>query len=114
MATIIRLNSKEENYTCFKVYKGPFIYVNSFEDGIVAVEPWSGAIIDSFAKIIEGCFAPGSNFEKAILKTFNAKPGTEVKGIKVLFNDIHVCTATKEEHNAREITRKYFEKIDAI
>lgn len=114
MTTIIRFNGKYGNHISFEVYKGTLIYVHSFEDGIVEVQPWSGAIIDSFAKIIEGCFAPGSNFEKAILKTFNAEPGAEVKGIKVLFNDIHVCTATKEAHNAREITRKYFEKIAAM
>ncbi len=114
MTTIIRLYSKNESFTCFEVYKGPLIYVHSFQDGIVEVQPCSGAIIDGFAEIIEGCFAPSSNFERVILKTFNAKPGTKVKGIKVVFNDIHVCTATKETHNAREITRKYFEKIDAI
>lgn len=114
MTTIVRLEGKNENYITFGLYKGPLIYVNSFEDGIVEVEPWSGAIIDHFAKVIEGCFALGSNFEKAILKTFKAKSGTKVKGIKVVFNDIHVCTATKEEHNARDIVRKYFEKIAAM
>ena len=115
MTTIIRRHdSCGSSYICFEVYKGPLIYVHSFKDGIVEVQPGSGEIIDNFAKIIEGCFALGSNFEKAILKTFNAKPGTEVKGIKVVFNDIHVCTATKETHNARDITRKYFEKIAAM
>lgn len=114
MTTIVRLEGKNENYITFGLYKGPLIYVHSFENGIVEVQPWSGAIIDHFAKVIEGCFAYGSNFEKEILKTFKAEPGTEVKGIKVVFNDIHVCTATKESHNAREITRKYFEKIAAM
>ncbi|MBQ8044517.1 MAG: hypothetical protein IJ272_10330 [Clostridia bacterium] len=114
MPTIIRFDGKSEDYVSFGVYKGPLIYVHSFEDGIVEVQPWSGAIIDDFAKIIEGCFAPGSNFEREILKTFKAKSGTKVKGIKVVFNDIHVCTATREEHNAKYIVGKYFGIIDSM
>ena len=114
MTTIIRFDGKYENYISFGVYKGPLIYVHSFEDGIVEVQPWSDAIIDDFAKIIAGCFAPGSNFEREILKAFKAKSSTKVKGIKVVFNDIHVCTATKEEHNARAIARKYFEAIASM
>lgn len=113
MTTIIRpYSSCGSSYTCFEVYKGPLIYVHSFENGIVELQPGSGQIIDGFAKIIEGCFAPCSNFEREILKAFKADADTKVKGIKVVFNDIHVCTATKEEHNARDIVGKYFEHID--
>ena len=51
------------------------------------------------------------NFEKVIVKAFNASPDTKVKGIKVVFNDIHVCTATREEHDAKSIVSKYYEQM---
>lgn len=114
MITIIRFRYKEKGYTAFRLNFRAYIYVYGLHDGIVEVHACPGMTIEKFAEAIEGCFDTLSNFESEILNVFNHKPGTKIKGIKVIFNDIHVCTATKEEHNARDIARKYFEAIDAM
>ncbi len=110
MTTFIRFRRKDNNYRTYQVNYRTMIYVYGFEDGIVEVRACPGMSIEEFAQVIEGCFASLSNFAEEIIKDFNPPLGTKLKGIKVVFNDIHVCTATKEYHNAKDIVSKYFEK----
>ena len=49
-----------------------------------------------------------------LLSVVSSLQNIESEDFKVVFNDIHVGTATKEAHHAREITRKYCEKIAAM
>lgn len=114
MTTMIRFRYKVESYIAFQLNFRTNIYVYGFEKGIVEVHACPGMSIEEFAEVIEGCFAMLSNFEREIRKAFNAKVGTKVEGIKAVFNNIYVCTATKEEHNASNIVHKYFEKINAM
>lgn len=114
MTTMIRFRYKDEKHIAFQLNYRTMIYVYGLEDGIVEVRACPGMSIEEFAEVIDGCFASLSNFEEETLKVYNVKPCTKLKGIKVVFNDIHVCTATKENHNVRDITRKYFEKIAAM
>ena len=111
MTTLIRFRGKNDNYMSFQVNYRTLIYVYSFQYGIVEIHTCPCMSIEEFAKIIEGCFAPCSNFEREILKALNADLDTKVKGIKVVFNDIHVCTATNEQHGARWIVSKYYEHL---
>ena len=114
MATIVCGHRVNDGVNIFYTEDRQTFRVIEFKDGVVTLDPLCGTMFEPYAKIIAGCFAPGSNFEREILKAFKAKSSTKVKGIKVVFNDIHVCTATKEEHNARAIARKYFEAIASM
>ena len=110
MITIVRFRHKEKNCIAFQVDYRTIIYAYGFVNGIVEVRACPGMSIEEFAKVIDGCFATFSNFESEILKFYNAKPGTKMQGIKVVFNDIYVCTATYYEHSAKNIVSKYFEQ----
>ena len=91
----------------FDTSKGGF-FVKGFVDGIAIVDPACGTIIEDFAKLIEGCFNPDSNFQDMLKECFNTED--DLIAIKLLLNDV-IVTATSE--NDAEWIVKEYKRLDA-
>lgn len=97
LATRVKFSTQVGDSLGFNVgYKRELFWVNSFEDGFVTVEPGAGWNIVYFAEVIEGCFSPNSNLKEEVCKAFKLDINTPIRGIKCVFNDKHICTATHE------------------
>lgn len=97
MATYVKCNGRFGEYISFSVFGGfDFLWVVRFKEGIVTVHPGAGCNLSEFAYYIEGCFDLTSNFKKELRKALNLPENEPIEGIKCLFNDIHICTATQK------------------
>ena len=105
--TIILSTERRKGSFIFSTSKGGF-FVKSFADGIAIVDPPCGAGIADLAKIVEGCFNSGSNFQEKLQECFNTEDNLEA--IKILLNDV-VVTATSE--NDAEWILKEYERLEA-
>ena len=115
MATKLKLISKNAKYTIFEVDYETLLYVRGFNEGLVEVQLTPGIRIENFARIIEGCFSPFSNFKKQILIAFELPIETKVNGIKCMTNTLHICTATNKLHSRGWIVNcwknMFFERV---
>lgn len=78
------------------------LWVSSFENGIVTINPTYGSTITSFAEIIAGCFDESSNFTYELSKAMGYSENTIFTGIKFDFNGITIMV-TKENANKDKI-----------
>lgn len=88
------------------------LWVNSFEDGIVTVDPSAGSDIRDFAEIIAGCFKKDSNFEEEIFKAFDSDENATFRGIKFNFNGV-TLVVTKENASKEKIYQEWNAGMEA-
>ena len=86
--------------------KNDSLWVTSFKDGVVTVDPTCGTNINTFARIIAGCFDEKSNFATELLKGFDVPDNTPFTSIKFVFNGALV-TVTKENADANKIFNEW-------
>lgn len=89
-----------------------FIWVNSFENGIVMVEPTLGTSISNYAELIAGCFEEESNFASEIISVFECESNTNFIGIQFVFNGVTILV-TKENADKEKICKAYHEGLEA-
>ena len=92
--------------------KNDSLWVTSFEDGVATVDPICGTDINTFAKIIAGCFDEKSNFATELLKGFDVPYNTPFTSIKFVFNGALV-TVTKENADANKIFKEWNAAMEA-
>lgn len=92
--------------------KNDSLWVTSFEDGVATVDPICGTDINTFAKLIAGCFDEKSNFATELLKGFDLTDNTPFTSIKFVFNGALV-TVTKENADANKIFKEWNAAMEA-
>lgn len=92
--------------------KNDSLWVTSFEDGVATVDPICGTDINTFAKLIAGCFDEKSNFATELLKGFDLPDNTPFTSIKFVFNGALV-TVTKENADANKIFKEWNAAMEA-
>ena len=107
-ATIVIYNGKvvsrqkETTYvfcTTLDKQKEYYIWVQSYKDGIVKLDPMIGFGIDKLALIVSGCFNKYSNFSAELKKVF-LKEKKDLEKIVFKFNDVPmVVTKTNSDSN---------------
>jgi len=96
----------------FKTFDGPLstLWVKSYEDGIVTIDPTAGTTITQFAKVLAGCFNEYSNFEFVVKKAFKLPAHTAFTGIRFTFNG---ATVLVTHENCNKIYEMWQAEMDA-
>ena len=97
-----------------RVLKDPVVtefFVKTYNNGIATVYPAVFTSIEDWARVIEGCFAEGSNFEKEIMDTYSTYGKQPLKAIKFAFDGV-LMTITKKNANAEQIVDYYWKIRD--
>lgn len=88
------------------------LWVSSFENGIVTIDPMCGSIITNVAEVVAGCFDENSNFASELLKAFDCNENTAFTGIKFDFNEVTVMV-TKENADKYKIYAEWQAGMEA-
>lgn len=88
------------------------LWVESFEDGIVTVDPVAGCNINTFAEAVAGCFNDDSNFGTEVLRAYDCDENATFTGIKFEFNGVTLIV-TKENADADGIYKEWNAGMEA-
>ncbi len=83
------------------------LWVSSFEDGIVTIDPMCGCALNQFSEIVVGCFAKESNFGDEVIKAFECDENSTFTGIKFTFNGV-TLVVTKENADESIIYEEWY------
>lgn len=110
-----RIWEHDDTTRIFRVWdpEEDILWVKSFENGIVTIDPTLGCTINSFAEIVAGCFDEESNFTSELFPAFDCDEDTSFTGIKFEFNGVTLLV-TKENADADKIYAEYKAGMEAI
>ena len=92
--TIVKTIKKVGRERIVRCY-GSHFYIKSFGNGTVTFEAAAGECINDFAKMIAGCFLPGSNFTQKLFEAYkDAKH--EITKVVIIFNARRVILEPSE------------------
>ena len=107
-----KIVSRENKVTyVFKTIGGKSnrIWVHSFKDGVVTLDPMIGFIIDEIANVISGCFNKNSNFPEELSKVFK-KEKRHLKRINFEFDDV-LMSVTSRNADKNQIVTEWEKKL---
>lgn len=97
--TLLRFEEKTEWGNLFRdIRTGEGVYVKSYEDGTLVIDPILGRTIQDTAQFVEGCFGEGSNADSVLSDTYETD--TSLNQIGFTFNEVEIvasATTTAEE-----------------
>ncbi len=112
--TIVYFVEKKNDIFIFRSLapKRDTLQVESFENGVVTIDPMYDSTITTVAEIVAGCFEKDSNFTRELFRAFECNENTAFTGIKFTFNEVTVMV-TKENADKDKIYAEWKAGVEA-